>query len=282
MDSDRRTCTRALCRHLYIHSANVIGWPCAGCKEVNHLKLLSSHVDGPVTRMSIRCSGAFAWCDRCWRNGVPPKTIKGALRVPPVIQHTTAVTEQLQLGGRNGEQHLRDEEVEPTVKTSARGSPQDEEVEPTVETSARGSGYSIFDPQVRLCSWFDFGMSQEPCPPIPYADGTTWPECTWTKRAYLMQGGYINKDGKIVKPDWVVQHEDKDGNIWDVCTMCPKAGGKRRPHYCVYGHVVSDTHLKACKANPFLCGVPPPPSSAAPELDPQQLPISSSSFGNST
>ena len=26
-----------------------------------------------------------------------------------------------------------------------------------------------------------------------------------------------------------MQHEDKDGNIWDVCTMCPKAGGKRRP-----------------------------------------------------
>ena len=265
MDSyEPRTCARALCRHLYLHSANAIGWPCAGCSEANKVTSMMSYYP-PFHRQSI--PGTFAWCMRCFRHGVPPRRMREAAQVPDYPRYQTPIAELREALRKLGDPHWREARLAAGTDTCPDAADATSSAEPggpaaptcadaTSSAAAQGSGHAIFDPRVRLCSWFDPQKAKEPCY-LDFADGSTWPDCPYTKSVYLMTGGYV-VENKIMKPGWAIKHEDQDGCFWDACSMCPKAAGKKRPPYCLYNHVTSDTHLMRCSANLEQCGGPPP------------------------
>ena len=126
-----------------------------------------------------------------------------------------------------------------------------------------------------LCSFFDPSMVGK-CH-LPFADGTSWPNCPWSKSAYIKQGGYVNPYNKIVKPRFVITEErsamdcDATGDTWDICRLCSTLA---KQSYCVLGHLLSDRHLRNMEKHPEFCRVdfvipPPPPND--PALSPRPL-----------
>ena len=93
---------------------------------------------------------------------------------------------------------------------------------------------------------------------VPFLDGTTWPQCPWTKGMYLRQGGTIvsTKQGdRIVKPLWVCVVVY--GQRWDWCIVCKK--------YCVFNHVSDPKHWQRLLHYLVLCV----PSAVPRELNPR-------------